>query len=105
MSKPIYGDSTQTSAGGDCAKDATLIPGLMAQTSGLLSTLTGNNKSSVMSQLDNIRQQVMIIAGQGTLFTPFAAKTNRDIGTHVTRDESGKITLKGSVPQATPAPN
>ncbi len=68
MSKPIYGESAERV---DCLPDSTQVTGLVAQANFLLESLTGTNKASTLSQLDNVRHQLMYIAGIGTQFVPY----------------------------------
>lgn len=68
MSKPIYGESAEKI---DCLPDSTQVTGLVAQANFLLESLTGTNKATTLAQLDNVRHQLMYIAGIGTQFQPY----------------------------------
>ena len=72
MSKPIYGDSVEKL---NCVPESAAVTGLIAQTNFLLSSLTTTNKTSILAQLDNVRHQMMYIAGIGDTFQPFQSGT------------------------------
>jgi hypothetical protein len=94
MSKPIYGYNLGSGgAPSDCVPQAELVPSLLANTAYLLSTLNGTNKASILSQLDNIRQQMMVIGGTSERFVTYKRVEKRTIS--ATQDETGKFTIAG----------
>lgn len=89
MSKPIYGESAEKV---NCLSDSKDVTGLIAQTNFLLESLTGTNKATTLAQLDNVRHQLMYLAGMGTQFQAFQAGRNIEA-----RGLSKQITLKDGV--------
>lgn len=96
MSKPIYGNTAEKV---NCLTDSTVVTGLVAQAGYLLNTLEGTNKSSILAQLDNVRHQLMVVAGIGSQYTPFTTGTrsaeSRGIGRSI-QFKDGKLEVVGT---------
>lgn len=96
MSKPIYGEAAEKV---NCLKDSTTVTGLVAQAGYLLNMLDSTNKSSTLAQLDNVRHQLMYVAGIESQYRPFVSgtrsATDRGLGKSI-QLKDGKLEVVGT---------
>ena len=91
--KSIYGDRMAGQLA--CNPQAVLVPSLISQTSNLLLNLTGQNKATTITQMDNIRQQLMYIAGIGDSYKPYVSSANASRSLKTGTD--GKLEVVGAL--------